>query len=98
MIMYINDEEPWMGCYNPNLPKGDDIHGDGTLNNPFKTKEKALLELRQRGQEHGSVRNMHSQLIAFQDDFGSPEDVRKQALENARAALEEAFKNVLLCK
>jgi hypothetical protein len=90
-IMYINDQEPWMGVYNPKLPKGDDVHGDGTWNNPFKTAERALLELKQRGEQHGSVRNLQSQLIAFQDNYGSFEDCRKTALANAKKALDEAF-------
>jgi hypothetical protein len=90
-IMYINDQEPWMGVYNPKLPKGDDVHGDGTWNNPFKTVERALMELRTRGETHGSVRNLQSQLMAFQDNFGSFEDCRKQALENAKKSLDEAF-------
>ncbi len=97
-IMYINEQEPWMGVYNPKLPTGDDVHGDGTWNNPFKTVERALLELKQRGETQGSVRNMQSQLMATQVDYGSFEDCRKKALENARIALEEAFRNVKPCK
>lgn len=63
-VIYINEQEPWWGNYNPNLTPGNDETGDGTWEKPFKTREHALAHL-EKNKLIGNVRNLQSQLIAF---------------------------------
>lgn len=67
--IYINNQEPWWGNYNPNLPIGDDEFGDGTLKKPFKTLDKAMSVLgnvcENGNLDFGIVRNMDSSLVGF---------------------------------
>ena len=64
LVIYIRQQEPWWGNYNPNLLNGDDEYGNGTYEFPFKTVERALKEFEIRKCKRGLVRD-GSELIAI---------------------------------